>query len=82
MSAPQSTMTLNMPQREMDALERIADHHQMSKTAVMRQALRLYQLIHIRLQAGETLSFSGDADRPTMIAAVGLGDPSDGEGRS
>lgn len=74
MSAPQSTMTVNMPEREMLALERIADHHQMSKTAVMRQALRLYQLIHIRLQAGETMSFSGDADRITMIAAVGLGD--------
>lgn len=75
MSAPQATMTLNLPQREMDALERISDHHQMSKTAVMRQALRLYQLIHLRLQAGETMSFSGDKERPTMIAAVGLGEP-------
>jgi hypothetical protein len=75
MSAPQSTMTLNFPQREMDALERLAEHHQMSKTAVMRQALRLYQLSHVRLQAGETFSFSGDADRPTLISTVGLGDP-------
>ena len=74
MSAPQSTMTLNMPEREMLALEQLAEHHQMSKTAVMRQALRLYQLIHIRLQAGETFSFSGDKDRATMISAVGLGD--------
>lgn len=69
-------MTLNLPEREMKALEAIAEHHAMSKTAVMRQALRLYQLIHLRIQAGETFSFSGDADRPTMIAAVGLGDPS------
>lgn len=76
MGAPQSTMTLNLPEREMKALEAIAEHHAMSKTAVMRQALRLYQLIHLRIQAGETFSFSGDADRPTMIAAVGLGDPS------
>ena len=75
MSAPQSTMTLNMPEREMLALEKIAEHHQMSKTAVMRQALRLYQLIDIRLRAGETFSFSGDADRPMMITAAGLGDP-------
>lgn len=74
MGAPQSTMTLNMPDREMQALERLCEHHQMSKTAVMRQALRLYQLIHIRIQAGETFSFSGDKDRPTMISAVGLGD--------
>lgn len=74
MGAPQSTMTLNFPEREMKALEALAEHHQMSKTAVMRQALRLYQLIHVRLQAGETMRFSGDADRETMIAAVGLGD--------
>lgn len=74
MGAPQSTMTLNMPEREMRALEALAEHHQMSKTAVMRQALRLYQLIHIRLQAGETMSFSGDKDRLIMIASVGLGD--------
>lgn len=75
MNAPQATMTLNLPEREMQALEKIAEHHQMSKTAVMRQALRLYQLIDVRLRAGETFSFSGDVERPMMIAAVGLGDP-------
>ena len=68
------TMTLNMPSREMRALEALAEHHGMSKTAVMRQALRLYQLIHVRICDGETMHFSGDGDRPTMIAAVGLGE--------
>ena len=76
MSFEPETMTLNMPAREMRALESLAEHHGMSKTAVMRQALRLYQLIHFRLRDGETMSFSGDRDRPTMIAAVGLGEPS------
>lgn len=75
MSFEPETMTLNMPAREMRALEALAEHHGMSKTAVMRQALRLYQLVHIRLRDGETMTFSGDADRPTMIAAVGLGEP-------
>ena len=75
MSVPIETMTLNMPAREMHALEKLSEHHGMSKTAVMRQALRLYQLIHIRLMDGETMSFSGDKDRTTMIAAVGLGEP-------
>lgn len=75
MAAPQATMTLNMPEREMRALEQLAAHHEMSKTAVMRQALRLYQLVHVRLQNGETFCFSGDEGRPAMIAAVGLGDP-------
>lgn len=75
MSFKPETMTLNLPAREMRALEALAEHHEMSKTAVMRQALRLYQLIHVRLRDGETMVFSGDKDRPTMIAAVGLGEP-------
>lgn len=75
MSFEPETMTLNMPAREMRALEALAEHHGMSKTAVMRQALRVYQLIHVRLQAGETMQFSGDKDRLVMIASVGLGEP-------
>jgi len=76
MPAPEpETMTLNMPAREMRALEALAEHHGMSKTGVMRQALKLYQLVHIRLCAGETFNFSGDAGRPSMLAAVGLGEP-------
>lgn len=74
MSFEPETMTLNMPVREMRALEALAEHHGMSKTAVMRQALRLYQLVHVRLRDGETMHFSGDVDRPMMIAAVGLGE--------
>lgn len=74
MSFEPVAVTINMPAREMRALEALAEHHGMSKTAVMRQALRLYQLIHIRLLDGETMMFSGDADRPVMIAAVGLGE--------
>lgn len=74
MSFEPETMTLNMPAREMRALEALAEHHGMSKTAVMRQALRVYQLIDFRMRAGETMSFSGDSGRPTRIAAVGLGD--------
>lgn len=70
MSSKTETMTLNLSNREMRALEALAEHHCMSKTGVMRQALRLYQLVHIRMKDGETMMFSGDKDRPTM----GLGD--------
>lgn len=77
MSQEPETMTLNMPPREMRALEALAEHHGMSKTGVMRQALRIYQLIHFRLREGETMSFSGDKDRIAIIAAVGLGEPDD-----
>lgn len=67
----EATMTLNMSAREMAALTELAEWHDMSKTQVMRQALRLYQLVNIRVRAGERLYFSGDEKR--AIEFVGLG---------
>lgn len=67
------TMTLNLLPVEMDTLARLAEEHAMSKTAVLRQALRLYQLVHERMKAGETLSFSGDQQRAAEFVGVGLG---------
>ncbi len=65
------TLTLNLKPVEMEALENIAEEEGMSKTAVMRQALRLYQLVKARMSNGETMSFSGDPDR--AIQFIGLG---------
>lgn len=73
-----ATMTLNMSAREMAALTELAEWHDMSKTQVMRQALALYQLINVRVRAGERLYFSGDEKR--AIEFVGLGfEPTGGE---
>ncbi len=55
-----ATMTLNLTTAEMEALSAIAADKGLSKTGVLRQALRLYQLVDRRLSAGETMSFSGD----------------------
>ena len=66
-----ATMTLNMSAREMAALTELAEWHDLSKTQVMRQALRLYQLVHVRIRAGERMFFSGDEMR--AIEFVGLG---------
>jgi hypothetical protein len=74
MSEEKATMTLNLTQREMAVLEQLANVHDMSKTAVMRQALRLYQLVETRIAAGETMSFSGDKERVMMFIGPGLGD--------
>ncbi len=49
------TMTLNLTAREMEALEQMARQKDLSKTAVIRQAFRLYQMIDARLAAGEKL---------------------------
>tara|TARA_E500000318_G_scaffold111388_1_gene129808 strand:- start:3810 stop:4007 length:198 start_codon:yes stop_codon:yes gene_type:complete len=46
-------MTLNLSSQEMDLVERLADEKGLSKTALVRQALRLYQSISARLDKGE-----------------------------
>lgn len=51
------TMTLNLTESEMTVLEKISEEKDMTKTAVLRQALRLYQLIEHRIAHGEKLYF-------------------------
>ena len=64
------TMTLNLSEKEMAVLDDLASEKEMSKTAIMRQALRLYQLVNIRLNAGEQMIFSGDEQR--RVEFIGL----------
>lgn len=59
----EKTMTLNLSEREMAVLDGLAAESEMSKTAVMRQALRLYQLVRVRAKAGERVFFEGDDRR-------------------
>lgn len=66
------TMTLNLSEREMQVVEQMAAAKDISKTAVIRQALRLYQAVDERLSAGETMHFSGDDGRLVQIVPVGL----------
>ena len=54
------TMTLNLTEREMFILEELSRKKELSKTAVVRQALRLYQVIDARLTDGEKLFFEND----------------------
>jgi predicted transcriptional regulator len=53
-------MTLNLTDAEMRVLEEMAERKELTKVAVLRQALRLYQLIDVRLSRGETLYFEND----------------------
>lgn len=68
-----ATMTLNLSDVETAVVDQLATEHDMSKTAVMRQALRLYQVVNHRLAQGERMSFSGDEGR--AMAFVGIGFP-------
>lgn len=49
------TMTLNLTDAEMSVVEEFSARKDMSKTAVMRQALRLYQLLEARVEKGDKL---------------------------
>lgn len=49
------TMTLNLRQKEMEVLEVLCAKKDLSKTALIRQALRLYQVVEMRLDRGDKL---------------------------
>jgi len=61
-------MNIELTPKEAAALKELAADKDMSESAVMRQALRMYQLIHERQKQGETFSFSGDAQRAKEFA--------------
>ncbi|QNN23370.1 transcriptional regulator [Planctomycetales bacterium ZRK34] len=68
--AAKKTMTLNLSPAEMLALERLAEQKELSKTAVLRQALRLYQLIDARLADGEKLFFEDPEEKKAQVMVL------------
>lgn len=54
------TMTLNLTEREMLALEDLSAKKDMTKTALIRQAIRLYQLVEAKIANGERLVWEND----------------------
>lgn len=54
------TMTLNLTEAEMSALEGLCAKKDLSKTALLRQALRLYQVIEARVEKGDKLFFEDE----------------------
>ncbi len=57
MAGEKRTMTLNLTDAEMRVLEELSRQKELSKTAILRQALRLYQLVDARLSSGGKLYF-------------------------
>jgi predicted transcriptional regulator len=47
------TMTLNLSEEEMKSLEELALRNDMSKTAVIKKAIRIYLILEKRMQRGE-----------------------------
>ncbi len=56
------TMTLNLTEAEMTAVEQMCEQKGMSKTALVRQSLRLYKSMDDRLSKGDKV-FVESADK-------------------
>ena len=54
------TMTLNLTTEEMAVLDELCEKKGLNKTALLRQALRLYQAVDARVQRGEKLVFENE----------------------
>jgi len=59
---PKRTMTLNLTDQEMSVLDQLSVQKDLSKTALIRHALKLYQLVDARITRGEKLFFE-DQDK-------------------
>jgi len=57
------TMTLNLTDAEMRVLDDLSARKDITKTAVLRQALRLYQTIEARVEKGDKLLFENEATK-------------------
>ena len=53
-------MTLNMTEAEMQVLAVLSEKKNLSKSALLRQALRMYQVIEARLENGDKLFFENE----------------------
>lgn len=57
------TMTLNLTEAEMKVVEDLCERKDLSKTALLRQALRLYQVFETRVEKGDKLFFENESTR-------------------
>lgn len=57
------TLTLVLNDTEMDVLESLSNARSLTKVAVLRQALRLYQTVEVRQQRGEKLYFENELSK-------------------
>jgi len=70
MSLDKRTMTLNLTDQEMRVLEDLCARKDVSKTALLRQALRLYQMVDTRLGRGEKLFFEDEEKKKAELMVV------------
>jgi predicted transcriptional regulator len=65
-------LSLSLSTQESVVLDALAGEQDMSKSAVMRQALRLYQAVHDRAKRGEQMAFTKNGE---LVPVVIMGLP-------
>ena len=63
-------MTLNLSEAEMKLLEDLAEQRQLTKTAVIRMALKLFQLVDERMAEGGKLFIEAEGKQKTELALL------------
>jgi len=64
------TMTLNLTEKEMQVIEKLAQEKDLSKTALIRQAIRMYQIIETRIANGEKLFVEDSEKQKTELMVL------------
>ena len=64
------TISVSLNERELEALSELSDRTGMSKSALIRQAIRLYQSVSIRIDAGEKMYFEKPGSREKLEVVV------------
>lgn len=64
------TMTLNLTDAEMQVLEALSEKKGLNKTALLRQAIRLYQAIEDRVERGEKLFFEDHKKEKSSLMLI------------
>ena len=64
------TMTLNLTEKEMLVIEKLAQEKDLSKTALIRQAIRMYQIIDARIAKGEKLFVEDNEKQKTELMVM------------
>jgi hypothetical protein len=67
MAGEKRTMTLNLTDPEMRAVEDLCAKKDVSKTTLLRQALRLYQLVEARTERGEKFFFEDSENKKAEL---------------
>ena len=70
MSKITRTMTFNLSESEMTAIEALAGRKGMNKTALLKQALRLYQTIEERINKGEKIYFEDNEKQKSELVLL------------